>query len=342
MEKEGAGTVKKNSKLVLIGLMFLLLLQVQANGQEKVSVWGGKLASDYRVPSGLNEKLLDERKVNTRSKSEQHIYRYVEYAKPQLVVKVVPAAKPVDTPVHPFKRVSENKGKSAAQPKISTAVLRRQFSDILFYSGSSKSKNIALTFDDGPSEVSSDQVLDVLKKYNIKATFFLLGGNVAKYPQVVKRMFEEGHVVAGHSWSHGAMDKVSAGEMQKQLDTTEDAIFQLTGKNIALFRPPYGTISKGGLECLDTSGYKVINWSVDSCDWKYPNNINQVRINTFRNIKGGSIILFHTVAGKEPSKIVGELLPEIILTLQSQGYQFVTVDELLSVSAYQTSSQTQL
>jgi peptidoglycan/xylan/chitin deacetylase (PgdA/CDA1 family) len=78
----------------------------------------------------------------------------------------------------------------------------------------------------------------------------------------------------------------------------------------------------------------VINWSVDSRDWKYGDNIVKVRNCTLKDVRGGAILLFHTMSGKEPSKIIGSFLPELIQTLQNQGYQFVTVDELLSVPAY--------
>ena len=127
---------------------------------------------------------------------------------------------------------------------------------------------------------------------------------------------------------------------KKEVTDTEDAIYQITGKRPALIRPPYGSLNREGLEYLQQNGYKVVNWSVDSLDWKYPDNSYQVLINIYRDVRGGSIILFHTLPGKESGRIIAAVLPEIIYSLQSQGYQFVTVDDLLGIPAYKGSGTT--
>ena len=331
--------MKRRYKLIIIGFLFLLLLQVQASGQEQTrwnSIWPLSMMPGYGTnDSGSGNNPAGAPEAN---QDQQQKKGTLEHAKPQLVIPVVPAAKTItpsqaETPAAP-NAPGGTKEPGASTSKNQIAELYKEFNGTLFRSGPSDSKKIALTFDDGPTEVSSNQVLDILKNNDIKATFFLLGPNVLKYPQVVKRMVEEGHVVAGHSWSHPRLDKLLPEAIAKEIALTEQAIFQVTGYNIALFRPPYGSINREALNLLKQSGYTVVNWSVDSLDWKYPDNLDKVRNSTLKDVKGGAILLFHTTAGKNPSKVIGNLLPELIRTLQSRGYQFVTVDEVLSVPAY--------
>lgn len=221
-----------------------------------------------------------------------------------------------------------------SQEKLNQEKLNQKNKKAIYFGGASKSNLIALTFDDGPADVTCNQVMDILGQYNVKGTFFLVGQYINAYPQVVARMVREGHVVAGHSWSHGHLEQVSPEQVISEVSNTADAICQVTGLRPALFRPPYGSIDSEAVEYLEQNGYHVVNWSVDSVDWKYPDNGNEVVINVLRDVRGGSIILFHTPYRTEPSKIIRTVLPDIISSLQSQGYKFVTVDELLSVPAY--------
>jgi peptidoglycan/xylan/chitin deacetylase (PgdA/CDA1 family) len=217
--------------------------------------------------------------------------------------------------------------------------LFREYRDTVFLKGSSRGNKIALTFDDGPSGVTCDQAMDLLQEYNIPATFFLVGEQVVNHPEVVARMVEEGHTIGSHSWSHKQMDKMSPERFEGEIIYTEEIINHVTGKRAAMVRPPYGTINREGLEYLRQNGYSVVNWSVDSLDWKYPDDGDQVIINTLKDVRGGAIMLFHTLQGNEPSKIISQVLPEIIYTLRSQGYEFVTVDELLSIPPYKDELQ---
>lgn len=329
--------MKRKYRLVIIGFLFLLLFQVQASGKEQIdwnSRWPLSLISNYEADNSDS----NDNPTGDANKGEQQTKETTEYEKPQLVIPVVPATATVTAHHEEATSASPSPGTSTASgaspSKTPIAELYKEFNGTLFRSGPSDSNKIALTFDDGPSEVTSDQVLDLLKTNGIKATFFLLGQNVSKYPQVVQRIVDEGHVVAGHSWSHPRMDKLLPERIDKEIAATEQAIFQVTGCNIALFRPPYGAVNRETLDSLKQSGYTVITWSVDSLDWKYPHELNQVRYSTLKDVKGGAILLFHTMAGKKPSKVIDKLLPELIQTLQSQGYEFVTVDELLSVPAY--------
>lgn len=209
--------------------------------------------------------------------------------------------------------------------KYPSTVLRR---------GPSTIKQVALTFDDGPDNRYTPQILDLLRREGVPATFFLVGGEVGKYPEVVQRILAEGHVVANHSWSHPNFFKQAAELAWDQVYRTEKAIYDLIGLRPALFRPPYGALREENVHMLAAQGYKAIHWSADSFDWR-TQDVDQILINVLPDTRRGGIILMHSAGGTNQNldATVGAL-PELIYTLRVQGYKFVTVDELLSIPAY--------
>ncbi|NVS34489.1 polysaccharide deacetylase family protein, partial [Listeria monocytogenes] len=129
-------------------------------------------------------------------------------------------------------------------------------------------KRIALTFDDGPSSSVTPGVLDTLKRHNVKATFFVLGSSVIQNPGLVKRELEEGHQVGSHSWDHPQLTKQSTQEVYNQILKTQKAVFDQTGYFPTTMRPPYGAVNK---QVAEEIGLPIIQWSVDTEDWKYRN-----------------------------------------------------------------------
>ena len=181
-------------------------------------------------------------------------------------------------------------------------------------------KVVALTFDDGPNPATTNQALDTLSKYGIKATFFVLGKNVSGNEEILKRMKADGHVIGNHSWSHPVLSKLSLDEAKKQLTDTEDALTKVLSSSSKLMRPPYGAITDDIRNGLDLS---FIMWDVDSLDWK---NKNEASILTEiqREVKNGSIILMHDIHAETV-----HALPKVIDYLKGQGYDFVTIPDLL-------------
>lgn len=221
-------------------------------------------------------------------------------------------------------------------PEHSWYELVDMFPGTFFLKGSGNIKTIAITFDDGPDEMYTPQVLDVLRDYNVPATFFLIGQRSQLYPGVVERIMAEGHVVANHSWSHPRLPEVSAQEVRREMQLTEDMLAEITGLRTALMRPPYGAISKEVLTELQALDYKVINWTADSVDWR-DQTVEQIMANTLPDVKNGGILLFHSAGGAQQSRAATvEALPLLIETLRAEGYRFVTVDELLGVAAYRS------
>lgn len=181
-------------------------------------------------------------------------------------------------------------------------------------------KVVALTFDDGPNPATTNQALDTLSKYGIKATFFVLGKNISGNEEILKRMKSEGHVIGNHSWSHPVLSKLSLDEAKKQITDTEDALAKVLGSSSKLMRPPYGAITDDIRNSLNLS---FIMWDVDSLDWKSKNE-TAILTEVQRQVKNGSIILMHDIHVETVNA-----LPKVIDYLKEQGYEFVTVPEML-------------
>ncbi|MBE9198144.1 MULTISPECIES: polysaccharide deacetylase family protein [unclassified Nodularia (in: cyanobacteria)] len=188
-------------------------------------------------------------------------------------------------------------------------------------------KVIALTFDDGPWPETTSQVLDILKKNNIKGTFFVVGKNVKNYPHLVKRVVTEGHAIGNHTWHHW-YHYMNPKAAAYEVDHTTDLIYQTAGVKTNLFRPPGGIMHNGVSAYARNSKYAIIMWSSDSLDYSRPTVPNLVN-NVFRTAEPGGIVLLHDGGGNRSSTV--QALPAIISKFRQQGYGFVTVPELLAM-----------
>jgi len=186
---------------------------------------------------------------------------------------------------------------------------------------------IAMTFDDGPSAMLTPKLLDLLAAHHIKATFFVIGENVAEHPEIVARAAREGHEIGNHSWSHPNFGKMSDESVRRQLWQTDDAIKNATGKRPTLMRPPYGSITAREKHWIhDELGYQIILWDVDPYDWKRPGPA-VVRNRILKETQPGSIVLSHDI---HPGTI--EAMPSTFETLEAKGFKFVTVSELIRMA----------
>ena len=188
-------------------------------------------------------------------------------------------------------------------------------------------KVIALTFDDGPWPNSTAKVLDILKKNNIKGTFFVVGQNVKNYPDLTRRVVTDGHVIANHTWHHW-YHHMNAQAAAYEVANTGDIIYQTTGVKTSLFRPPGGIMNNGVAAYAKSNKYAVIMWSSDSMDYARP-SVPKLINNIFREAKPGGIVLMHDGGGDRSHTV--KALPEIISRFRKQGYEFVTVPELLEM-----------
>jgi len=188
-------------------------------------------------------------------------------------------------------------------------------------------KVIALTFDDGPWPNTTAKVLDILKKNRIKSTFFVVGQNVKNYPDLTKQIVADGHVIANHTWHHW-YHNMNAQAAAYEVANTGDIIYQTTGVRTSLFRPPGGIMNNGVAAYAKNNKYAVIMWSADSMDYSRP-AVPRLMNNIFREAKPGGIVLMHDGGGDRSNTV--KALPEIISRFRKQGYEFVTVPELLEM-----------
>lgn len=201
--------------------------------------------------------------------------------------------------------------------------------DGVIANNSAASGRIAITFDDGPHPVHTEKILDILKKYNVKATFFILGSNAEKYPHIVKRTFDEGHELGNHTYNHVFINRVSDDKLREEITATDDVIFNITGSRPIVFRPPGGAYNDKKVDIISATGHKCILWSwwQDTRDWSCP-PVNKVVDTVFSNLHDGDIILFHDFnSGKTPTI---EALEIIIPRLIAENYEFVSVSELIN------------
>ncbi|MFN8953351.1 MAG: polysaccharide deacetylase family protein [Aphanizomenon sp.] len=188
-------------------------------------------------------------------------------------------------------------------------------------------KVIALTFDDGPWPNTTAKVLDILKKNRIKSTFFVVGQNVKNYPDLTKQIVADGHIIANHTWHHW-YHQMNAQAAAYEVANTTDIIYQTTGVRTSLFRPPGGIMNNGVAAYAKNNKYAVIMWSADSMDYSRP-AVPRLMNNIFREAKPGGIVLMHDGGGDRSHTV--KALPEIINRFRKQGYEFVTVPELLEM-----------
>ena len=186
---------------------------------------------------------------------------------------------------------------------------------------------IAMTFDDGPSPETTPRLLDILKQRNIKATFFMIGQNAERNPDIVKRILADGHEIGNHSWTHPQLAKLPDDRVTEEITKTQNAIKNASGYTPKLLRPPYGSITVRQKEWIENQfGLSVILWSVDPFDWKRPGaSVIEQRI--LAGARPGAIILSHDI-----HKQTVDSMPATLDALAAKGYQFVTVSQLIAMN----------
>ena len=194
----------------------------------------------------------------------------------------------------------------------------------VYKSVNTEKKYIALTFDDGPHPAYTQGILDILDQYEIKATFFIVGVNAKQAPETVKEIYNRGHQLGNHTYSHST-PKTSAGWID-EIKKTNDVIFEITGYTPSIFRTPGGIRNKYVENATRKLNMPLILWNVDTRDWAH-SSVDEIVSNIKRNTKSGSIILCHDYITKNSP--TPQALKKIIPHLLDQGYTFLTINELL-------------
>ncbi|KGM97278.1 polysaccharide deacetylase [Clostridium novyi A str. 4552] len=196
------------------------------------------------------------------------------------------------------------------------------------YRVDTKEKKVAITFDTNWGTNNTKKVLDILDKYNAKATFFLMGTWVDKHHEETKEIFKRGHEIGNHSNSHADFTLISESRMIEEIAATDAKLIKLIGKDSKIFRFPSGSYNEKAVKVAEDTNHFCIQWDVDSIDWKERGaDIEYNRV--MKNVKPGSIILFHDNAKYTPDNLI-----RIIGKLQKEGYKFVTVSNLIYKDNY--------
>jgi peptidoglycan-N-acetylglucosamine deacetylase len=191
-----------------------------------------------------------------------------------------------------------------------------------------KQKLVSLTFDDGPSPTFTGQILDLLALYHAKGTFFVIGRQAEKYPDLIAREYREGHEIGNHTYNHQEVNLMPEYELKKDLEKADRVIFGIINRNMKVFRPTSGFYNEKIVGVAKSLKYTVViwTWGMDSRDWTQLNEKIIAR-KIIKTIRPGSIILFHDLGGDRTNTI--EALKIILPALQEEGYQSITVSALL-------------
>ena len=211
-------------------------------------------------------------------------------------------------------------GLSLVPKAVMTATTQR---DLPIYCVQKDSKVCSLTFDAAWGNEDTQQLIDILGKYKVKATFFVVGEWVDKFPASVKALHDAGHEIMNHSDDHAHFTKLSADQIKAQLDSCNRKIEAITGVRPDLFRPPYGDYNDSVVSAVRNCGMYTIQWDVDSLDWKDPAP-EDITARVLKRVQPGSIVLFHNAAKNTPAA-----LPGVIEGLIQKGYTIVPASQLI-------------
>lgn len=181
---------------------------------------------------------------------------------------------------------------------------------------------IAITYDDGPHPQNTLKILDILNKYNAKATFFMLGENVKRNSWIPRKVAEQGSQIGTHSWNHPNLNKLDKKDISFQIDNSSKIIEENSGQVVKLFRPPYGNANQMVRDIAKEKNKAIILWNIDTEDWK-SKDAKKVTEHVLNNVKEGDIVLMHDIYSSTV-----EASEEIIKVLTERGYELVTVSEL--------------
>jgi len=208
------------------------------------------------------------------------------------------------------------------------SVFKNNSKQIPIYCVDTPEKKLSISFDAAWGADYTEDLLSILRQYNVKTTFFLVGFWVDKYPDMVARINEEGHEIGNHSSKHPHMTQLSKDAIRTELSVTSKKIEDLTGKKVTLFRPPFGDYNNTVIETAKELGLYTIQWDVDSLDYK-DYGADAIVKRVLSRVKNGSIVLFHNNA-----TYTKDALPVILENLQKEGYKIVPISELIYKENY--------
>lgn len=304
-------TLKKNGKIFLGAILFFVMM----------GLWGYYTFSLADAKNSLHGGNTEQVLAIVSRNDEGHLWLAGEELRQLLGI--------VDNELLLGKDVLSSRRKTEAITSAvrSVAAGEKSFSglgsDGIFRSSKAGKKQIALTFDDGPNQNWTEKYLDLLAEKEIKVSFFMLGENAKNHPELVRKVAEAGHDIGIHSYDHNDLKKEGYTSIQEDLIQSQDIIAEITGVAPTLFRPPYGSIDAQVIEVTKEQGLLMVLWNVDPQDWLLDTK-EKVAKAVLDHVEPGNIVVMH-----EGKAVTYGALPIIIDTLKEEGYEFVTVSELV-------------
>ncbi|MBQ2990960.1 MAG: polysaccharide deacetylase family protein [Clostridia bacterium] len=205
-------------------------------------------------------------------------------------------------------------------PALMAAVATRE---LPVYNVDTDEKVLAISFDAAWGRANTEEILNILDRYDVKTTFFLVGFWAEKHPDLVAELIARGHEIGNHSATHPHMSQLSDAQIREELRKCSDLVKSITGKPTTLFRPPYGEYNDAVVRISREEGYECVQWNVDSLDWKNLGTEHMVRQCT-KSVNPGDIVLFHN-----DSKYILQALPQILEYYTQEGYRIIPVSQIL-------------
>ena len=205
-------------------------------------------------------------------------------------------------------------------PTLTAAVTTRE---LPVYNVDTNEKVLSISFDAAWGRANTEEILNILDRYDVRTTFFLVGFWAEKHPDLVAEIVERGHEIGNHSATHPHMSQLSDAQIREELKKCSDLVKSITGTPTTLFRPPYGEYNDAVVRISREEGYECVQWNVDSLDWKNLGTENMVRQCT-KDVNPGDIVLFHN-----DSKYILEALPQILEYYTEKEYRIIPVSEIL-------------
>ena len=200
---------------------------------------------------------------------------------------------------------------------------KQYFTRQINYINNSFSKQLALTFDDGPDPALTRKILSILKEHNICATFFLSGPNIEKSPDIVKEIYKAGHVLGNHGYEHVSAESLSPDKLISGFEETDNLIRELSeGKGVKFYRPPYGISTQSYLDWMNKKNKYTVHWSLDSYDYRKEFDTNKITEMLLKDVRSGDILLFH-----DTKSCTADVLKIVIPALIKRNYRFIKLDE---------------
>ncbi len=209
-----------------------------------------------------------------------------------------------------------------------TVETAKQNNGLPIYCVETSKKQVAISFDAAWGNEDTEELINILKKYDVKATFFLVGSWVTKYPESVKQLADAGHSIQNHSNTHPYLSSLSSADISAEIQACNDKVKKITGVAPILIRPPYGYYNDSVVTTIESMNMFTIQWSIDSLDWQ-DISADEIYNNVTKNVKNGDIILFHNAAKHTP-----EALPRILEKLQKDGFEIVLIKDMIYKDNY--------